>query len=132
MMSDSSISYKRFGQLLDALVEGIITDGERDELMRHLHTDPAARAEYAAHVALHALLKLEHASPIVPAEPLSGSLEPIALLPQHSGLGFVERATTVLRRPVVWSTLAASIMFVGYVALISWGMLGKDNTDHDP
>jgi hypothetical protein len=50
--------------------------------------------------------------------------------PNSPILKFVERTTAALSRPVVWSTLAASMMFVGYIVLISWGMLGKENNDH--
>lgn len=59
------------------------------------------------------------------APPFRRPSTPVSLSPKGPVLGFLRRTSAAFHRPKFWATLAAGLLFAGYVVAISWNMLDK-------
>jgi hypothetical protein len=150
-MNASAGSRGNYEHLLDCLVDGLLTEGEHNELSQRVLTDPAARERYVSHVVLHAMLKLEHARPIVPLDaglpnssgilakkevneftpsPVESALdtrpEPVGLLHRFAG-GIVRHLAD---SPLVTTAVVAMVCY-GTFALLAWNLRSDRLPHHD-
>jgi hypothetical protein len=116
-----------------AAIDGTIEAAEMDQLQLLLSHSEAAREFFAEYMYLQATLirslrdvgGATDAPTAKAAEPVAATASLPAVAPA-SHLGFLGRSVNSLGRPVVGVTLAASVLFATYVAVLFWGMLDKE------
>jgi hypothetical protein len=137
-MSNFSELRPQFQRLLDGLLDLGLDADQQTQLNSILRDHAEARSEYRRYLAFHADMTWEGLD-LVGIErhrqEFGGGAHPASKSPavvasaSSPVLGFLGTVTTALGRPILWATLAASVLFACYVVVISWGMLGKEARD---
>jgi hypothetical protein len=127
----------RVRELLDALSEGTLDAVGMQELDARAQSDPHVHTLLIAYLELDGYLRWEFGTGLnqpekVPAIEVAQapktvtSVAPLAPPVAVPVVGVFERLSTALGQPVFWSIFATSIAFAGYVAFISWNILGTE------
>jgi hypothetical protein len=126
---------------MHAVCENAATSSDYARLETLVMSDDVICHEYIGFMATHGSLMLLGDAPIsAPADFPTGidlNENPAANLPKPSSptqhiAWSVPHVFKQVGRPVVWSTLAAGVVFAAYIVAISWNLLSKDPLrDHD-